>query len=220
MTTTTGEGAARTRRSWLGILLVGLTSLSMAPTPMQGAVAHASTPRRLSPSQHQASTSFTVLARTGQALPNGHGAFTGFAVPVINDRGLVAFEGLWSDRGRAQDGTGLYVAAPRRPLAEVARSGRPIPGGGGVFARPPGDYTSAGAFPFPPRLDAQGRVVYLGDYHAGGNGYYADSSALFGPRPLARPGQPAPGGGTFSFDFDANVPPVVSPDGLVAFLGL
>ncbi len=219
MTTTTGEGAARTRRSWLGILLVGLTSLSMAPTPMQGAVAHASTPRRLSPSQHQASTSFTVLARTGQALPNGHGAFTGFAVPVINDRGLVAFEGLWSDRGRAQDGTGLYVATPRRPLAEVARSGRPIPGGGGVFARPPGDYTSAGAFPFPPRLDAQGRVVYLGDYHAGGNGYYADSSALFGPRPLARPGQPAPGGGTFSFDFDANVPPVVSPDGLVAFLG-
>lgn len=155
--------------------------------------------------------SLTVIAASGQSAPGG-GNFTAFGDPVINSQGLVSFQGLLNG------GVGLYLGSPGQ-LEPYAVQGSPAPAGVGYFAGPPGDLNGSGAFPFTPRLDSAGDAFYVGDFYAGGNDLYANSSGVFmNTTKAAVSGDPTPDGAQFQFDFDLEVPPQVSPNGTAALL--
>jgi hypothetical protein len=164
-----------------------------------------------------APSQLTVLATSGQAAPGGS-SFTAFGDPVLNEQGLVAFQGLLASGPDHEPSVGLYMASPGQ-LAAIASEQAQAPGGVGVLAHPPGDLNGSGAFPFIPRLDTAGDAYWVGDYHAGGPGYYADSMGVFlNAGRFAVQGDPTPDGQTFDFDFDYAVPPQVSPGGRLALL--
>lgn len=164
------------------------------------------------------SPALTVILQSGQAAPGTGTTFTGFGDPSINGQGLVAFQGLLAAVGGGDASIGLFAGVPGT-VAPIILQGQPAPGTSGVFAHPPGDFNGSGAFPYVPRLDAAGDVAYAGDYAANGAQYYANAAGVFlDGSAAAFEGSPTPDGATFHFDFDYEVPPVVSPGGTIALL--
>ncbi len=82
----------------------------------------------------QAQFRYDVVAVTGDAVPNGNGAFTTFSVPTLNEVGQVAFSNVLSDPNSSNDIASVYRGDSTGNLVELARSGDAAPDGNGIFS--------------------------------------------------------------------------------------
>lgn len=134
----------------------------------------------------------------GEPAPAG-GTFAGFGVPVVSDRGHVAFPAVVE--GRAVPG-GLFLA-DGGPLRMLVGAGEPTPLGG-IFAK----------FSERIALNDTGALVFLAtlkDAPVASGIFAADGGRV---RPVAALGDPAPGGGVFAH---FGLWPTVAADGPIAF---
>jgi uncharacterized membrane protein len=133
----------------------------------------------------------TTIATSGDPAPSG-GTFTTFRPPAV-DSGTVAFQGFYTNGSGISTGSG-------GALTTIAKSGDPAPPGG-MFM----DFGTAA-------IDG-GTVAFVGDYTGGGGrGIFTGSGGVL--TTIAKSGDPAPPGGTFtSFDHSA------VDSGTVAFRG-
>ena len=132
----------------------------------------------------------TELARKGDPVPGGNGAFEDFFTPTgPNESGQVAFlASISGTSGGDSDNEGIYLA-DESGVTELAREGDTVPGGNGSF----------GDFVFLTGLNDSGEAAFnaILDGTSGGE---SDNEALYiaseaGITELARKGEPAPGGG-------------------------
>ena len=142
-----------------------------------------------------------AIARDGEAAPGG-GTFDFFSSQAINAGGRVAFQGV------TDAGAGLYAGGGGGPLTALVAPGAAAPDGNGTFSF----FSVAG-------LNDAGQVGFAGflDGTAGG---FDDDTGVFvagsgGVVQVARGGQAAPGGGTYSFFGEPTV--VLNGAGRVGF---
>ncbi len=140
------------------------------------------------------------VAATGEPAPGG-GFFTGFGVPVVNDKGAVAFPAVVK-LGPALGA--IFVAPSEAPMHLLVGTGDPAPTGG-IFAR------------FSERIgfDDSGRVAFGAFTKGTGSDFGIFVADGADRQTIAVSGQPAPGGGVYS-SFGAW--PAMSHTGAVAFV--
>lgn len=131
------------------------------------------------------------IARKGDPVPGGGavlGTFNTYT-PSLNDSGQIAFiAGLYSSVA-GFIGEGVFVG-DGGPLAEIARSGNPAPGGGTLGSLTSALVNGAGQVAFGAKLSGVGGSLPAGIYRRDAGG-----GALV---PIVRTGQQAPdGNGTF-----------------------
>lgn len=125
-------------------------------------------------------SNLVAIALAGQTPPGGGAAFQGFRAPSINDTGDMAF-GSW---GSSSTNNGIYVSNGTS-LRRVARSGDAWPDGVG---------TLTGLLD--PAINNQGETAFaVGNFNLGTGVLLADGTGL---HQIARAGQVAPSGPTFS----------------------
>ena len=110
-----------------------------------------------------------VVARTGEAVPEGNGTFSAFSAPALNANGQVAFTAtLAGTSGGVNDNTGVYLH--NGVLENRARENTPVPEGNGSFA----------GFNFnnPPVLNAAGQMAFYADLR-GTAGATLDDSGIY-----------------------------------------
>jgi hypothetical protein len=153
-----------------------------------------------------AAGALSQVARTGQAVPGGNGAFQTLSDPSLNNTGQVAFGAVLSGTsGGASDSAGVYQGGTGG-LAQIVRAGQSAAGGSGLYA----------GFG-PPVLNGSSVTAFYCDLNSTPGGA-TDNEAIVrvgsSTTQIVRTGQAAPGGnGTFSYlDY-----PVLSSNGQVAF---
>jgi hypothetical protein len=142
------------------------------------------------------------VASPGDAAPGGTFDFAAFA--SINDGGDVAFHAhLAEDPSPA---VSVYLRnAATGTIQSIAHQGEAAPGGG--------TYRQA----FGPVINSRGQVVFVGQLTGvAGSGLFLHSDGA--TVPIARPGDPMPGGGNLVFAFGTSVFLHVNGTGEVAFL--
>lgn len=164
------------RRAYFGFLVAACVAGSVGALP---AVAQLSEPQ--------------VIVLTGDASPDGNGAFSTFQSPALNDQGQVAFNaGLSGTLGGAADNVGIFLG-DASTLTVIAREGQAEPGGNGFVS----------SFLSRPVVNDAGQVA-LAIALVGTTGGLSDDRGLFRGDgttlvTIAREGQPAPGGnGSFT----------------------
>ena len=130
------------------------------------------------------------IVREGETVPGGDGSFGSISATNPNRRGGIAFRsGLNGTSGGTADDAGIFFAADGN-LSQVVRKGQAAAGGDGTFSvfQGPLSVNNFGQVGFGATLAGTGlasdQVIYRG-----GNG---------GMIQLAREGQAAPGGGSFT----------------------
>ena len=133
----------------------------------------------------------------GDPAPGG-GTFLGVRQSSISNLGHVAFSGF------ATFSSGIYLSANGQ-LSLAIDGNTPLPGGGGPFGT-----LSLNA------INDLDQIAFLAQSFPNPNGMYALANGQF--TTIARDGDAAPGGGTFSLGFpDPRFGPVISNNGDVAF---
>ena len=135
--------------------------------------------------------SLVQVVRRGQDAPGG-GTFVSFstlrAAPTLNDAGISAFRGVINTEGEAPSVAGIFLGDDAS-LSQITRVGEAAPDRSGFVA----------GLEFPVALNNAGQVAFFADVADGSRSdtvlYRGDGSGLV---PIAREGQPAPGGGTYS----------------------
>ena len=149
-----------------------------------------------------------LLARSGDAAPDGNGAFDGLDRPALNDSGQAAFRGFLTGTAGGADDEGVF-RGDGGALTQLARTGQAAPDGNGTY------FTF-----FNLTQNAAGQAAFeaLLTGTAGGN---ADNFGVFrgdggAVTQVARGGQTAPdGNGTYFIISD----PALNASGQVAFRG-
>ena len=150
-----------------------------------------------------------VLARTGDAAPDGNGTFESLFGVVLNDAGQAAFLGfLTGTAGGTADGQGVF-RGDGGALTQVARGGQAAPDGNGTF----------GGFGFAALNDA-GQAAFTGELTGTAGGTADDTGVFRGDggalTQVARGGQTAPDGNGTLFGFNR---PALNDAGQAAFSG-
>lgn len=152
-----------------------------------------------------------ILAVSGEALPDGNGAFSTFIKPVLGDAGQVAFQAFFAGTsGGAADDTGIFFQGAGTDLIQLARKGETAPGGDDIF------------FGFNRVLvNGAGQVAFFSFYNEPGGTFTGDTGILRydsggGLTELARLGQPSPSGKGDLFVFGSGVS--WNDSGEIAFL--
>lgn len=146
--------------------------------------------------------SITKLVRTGDATPDGNGAFRYFSREygvterlVLNDNDSVAFmASLSGTSGGPADNLGLFGASAGGGVKQFVRTSDAAPDGNGVFA----PFESAAPFTHH-GLDNAGTAMFHGMLSNTSGGEYVDDSGAFSSNgtsftQLIRGGETAPGG--------------------------
>jgi len=151
-----------------------------------------------------------VFAITGQAAPDGNGAYSSFWNPLLNNSGQVAFWArLTGTSGGANDNMGIF-RGNGWGLTQMARTGQAAPDGNGIFS-------SLST----PTLNQSGEVAFWAEM-IDTSGGTADDRGIFRASDgamvqIVRRGQVAPdGNGTFN---SPNNQPALNNLGQVAFFG-
>ena len=155
----------------------------------------------------------TRVARTGQAAPDGNGAYLFLdGVPSINNTGQMSFwASLSGTTGGEADDEGLFIGSGG-PATQVARKGQSAPDGNGTIH----------GFIIQPALNDAGQVAFLTELDGTTGGTDDDEGIYVGSggalTRIVRKGQAAPGGGgTFTgFELHSSI----NNSGAVAFVGL
>ena len=151
-----------------------------------------------------------IIAKTGDAAPDGNGAMFGLSVfPAANDAGQVSFSASQSGT-TLQSQTGVFRGSGGA-LTQIARAAQPVPGGDGTF----------GTFFLGPAINNLGQVSFTSDIIGPSNPdadrgiFRGDGNTLV---TIARNTQGVPGGnGTIvSLPFEN----VINDAGQVAFYAL
>ena len=133
----------------------------------------------------------------GSPAPGG-GTLLGVRQSSINNLGHVAFSGFGTFN------SGIYLSANGQ-LSLAIDDNTPLPGGGGIFGT-----ISLNA------INDLDQIAFLAQSFPNPNGMYVLANGQF--TTIARDGDTAPGGGTFSLGFpDPRFGPVISNNGDVAF---
>ncbi len=131
----------------------------------------------------------TVVAQTGQAVPDGNGIFLNFSEPYVQDNsGVASFVGnLTTTSGGTGDNSGIYAGIGGQ-LTQLVRKGEVVPGGGSISSFESHVVISeVGQLAFRAALTGTGSPVGI---------YRRDNGSL---TQIARTGQVVPGGdGTIS----------------------
>ncbi|QDS97003.1 DUF7453 family protein [Adhaeretor mobilis] len=150
-----------------------------------------------------------LVARFGEATPDGNGMYADFLPPVLSDDGAAAFlASLTGTTGNSNDDSGLFVGSGKTPVVQIAREGQPAPDANGELA----GFLS-------PAINNTGQVAVRASLRRTSGGSSDDFAILrgdgSGPLALiAREGQPTlSGDGIFSRLFD----PIINDLGEVAF---
>jgi hypothetical protein len=105
----------------------------------------------------------TQIVRTGQAAPTGGGLvftnyFSTFDVPLLNNRGQVAFFGTLGGPGiGSTNNLGIFVGSgPAASLSNIVQTGQLTPDNNGRYSA----FTGSGHFGYPPLNDA-GQVAFF-----------------------------------------------------------
>lgn len=130
-------------------------------------------------------TDVRKLVSAGDPAPDGD-MFERFASLSFNDAGQLAFYALLAPSATS----GIFLWS-EDGVQTIARTGDPAPGGG-TFTFPA--YLDLGSAP---SLNGSGQVAFGAPLSTGRSGIFAFSGGALSS--LARPGDPAPGGGTFDF---------------------
>ena len=138
----------------------------------------------------------TQLARRGQAAPDGDGSFEEFGDPTLNGAGQAAFRAFLSGNP-----TGVF-RGDDDGVTQLARAGQAAPGGG--------EFDSFSE----PALNGAGQAGFRASLTGGGAGIFRGDDD--GVTQLARAGQAAPGGGTFS-SFSSFADPTLNDAGQAGF---
>src|SRR6266849_73169 len=164
----------------------------------------------------------------GAAAPGG-GVFHGIGFqPVINNQGTIAFNGIIdANIGPANPpgnetglGVGLFTVDAKHKVSKVARPGDPAPGGKTFdylhipWINDPGDVA------FTAHVQEDPCLQFTASFPGGNQIFCAESIYLRDHQsgqivPIARQGDPAPGGGNFTFAFG----PRINNSGQMAFIG-
>jgi hypothetical protein len=152
----------------------------------------------------------TVVAQTGQTVPNGNGLFLNFELngPFLSNDGTATFiANLTGTSGGSNDNAGLY-SGNGGPVTQLARKGQAMPGGGTISSS--SDFSSSNFL----SVSDVGQVALYPTLT--GNSFpvsiYRQDGVSF--TQIASKGQPAPGGdGTIS----SPATPAIADSGHVAF---
>ena len=74
------------------------------------------------------------IARRGERVPDGNGEFSNFSPADVNEVGQVAFSAELMNTAGSLDRRGLFLSDGVNEPLQIARSGRPVPGGQGRFS--------------------------------------------------------------------------------------
>jgi hypothetical protein len=145
-----------------------------------------------------ASTGVSSLVPVGDPAPGG-GAFEQIGPGSMNDSGQVAFQAVVGPSGRS--GIFLWSAGT---IVAIAQTGDAAPGGG-TFT------FDALNYDFAPSVNTAGQVAFGAGLSTGQEGVFLFANGT--TTAVARPGDPAPGGGIFAYVYT----PSLNDAGQIAF---
>jgi hypothetical protein len=147
------------------------------------------------------------IVRRGEPAPGGNGAFQDFSVPALNTEGQLGFAAFLSGASGGSDRGFFRADDPPGGVVQIARRGQAAPGGGVL------DLLDVST----PSFNDLGQIAFVAGLANTVGGAFLGQAVLVGNggalTEVARSGNAAPGGGTFS----SLSHPLVNAAGQVAF---